>query len=56
MCTSNEEVQPTSNVSHEIGGSEFAANVPSDNVASSIGSNSSLREEVVATPTALDDN
>ena len=56
VSTSNEKVQPTSIFSQEISGNEFAANDPSNNVASSIGSNSSLREEAVTTPTALDDD
>ena len=56
MSTNNEEVQLTSIVSPEIGGNEFAANALGNNVASSIRAYSSLKEEAVATSTALDDD
>ena len=56
MSASNEKFQPTGIGSHENSGNEFAANAPSNNVASSIGSSYSLREEAVATRTALKDD
>ena len=56
MSTSNEEVQLTSIVSKEISGNKLAANAPGDNVASNIGSYSSMREEAMATLTVLDDD
>ncbi|CAO2832398.1 unnamed protein product [Amaranthus hypochondriacus] len=56
VFTCNKNVQSTSIVSHEIGGSECAANAPGNNVASNIESNSSLRGEDVTIPTALDDD
>ena len=56
MSASNEEFQPTGISNHENGGNEFAANAPGNNVASSIGSSNSLREEAVATHTTLNDD
>ena len=50
VSTSDEGVKPTSIVSHEIGGSQFAANAPGNDVGSNIRSYSCLRRRMWPLP------